>query len=195
MTVNRSLDLAKARSRIGETEESSVPLEVHSTFQKTLDDSQSRVRELELTLVLEESKVSDAVESLKRLREESDERVRLAQESEARVKLELERTRIRADAAEAKVKTAEAKVAASEKELAEMALDAVYLVLSYNMSVDLSFLADPSIHARFKTRLAAEESAKAQAQLAVSESRVPKADPVVVMEAEVPPETLETPQA
>ena len=75
VTVNRSLDLAKARARIGEMEESSVPLEVHSNLQKTLDDSQSRVRELELTLVLEESKVSDAIASLKRLREESDEKI------------------------------------------------------------------------------------------------------------------------
>lgn len=76
-----------------------------------------------------------------------------------------------------------------------MAMDAVYLVWSYNRSVDLSFLADPSIHARFETRLAAKESAKAQAQLAISEGRVPDVDPVVVIEADVPSETSEISKA
>ena len=150
----------------------------------------------------EESKVLNTEESMRRLHEESNEKLRLAQESEAQLKLELEQTRVRAEAAEAKVrttesqvKTAEAKVAASEKELAEMAMDAVYLVWSYNRSVDLSFLADPSIQARFETRLAAEESAAAQARLAVSEGRVPEVDPIVVMEAEFPPEASKIPPA
>ena len=75
MTVNRSLDLAKARARVGEMEESSVSLEVHSELQKNFDDSQARVRELELALVTEESKVSNSEESLRRLREESDEKL------------------------------------------------------------------------------------------------------------------------
>lgn len=60
--------------------------------------------------------------------------------------------------------------------------------------MDLSFLGDPSILARFETKLAAEESAKAQAQLAVSEGRVPEVNPVVVMEVDVP-ETFEVPKA
>ena len=126
----------------------------------------------------------------------------MAPESEAPLKLELERTRARADASEVKVrtaesqvKTAEAKVAASEKELAEMALDVVYLVWSYNRSVDLSFLVDPSIHARFETTLDTEESVVAQARLVISKGRVPEADPVIVMEAEVPTEASEIPQA
>ena len=122
----------------------------------------------------------------------------MAQESEAQIKLELEQTKVRAEATEAKVrttesraKTAEAKVEASEKELAEMAMDVVYLVWSYNRFVDLFFLADPSIHDRFETRLAAEESFVAQARMAVSEGRVPEADPVIMMEAEVSPESSE----
>ena len=122
MTVNKSLDLAKARARIREMEESSVSLEVHSELQKSFDDSQARVRELELALVTEESKVSDIEASMRRLREESDEKLRLAQESEDQIKLELEQTRARVEAkvqtAESRAETAEAKVAASEKELA-----------------------------------------------------------------------------
>ena len=39
VTVNKSLDLAKARARIGEMEESSVSMEVYSELQKKLDDS------------------------------------------------------------------------------------------------------------------------------------------------------------
>lgn len=149
---------------------------------------------------------------MRHLREELEEKVRVAQESEAQAKVEetfltnrvaqlnsdIEKMRgqvqsadDRAAAANAKVETAEAQVAAFEKEMEEMAIEAVYLVWSYNRSVDLSLLGDPSIVARFETKLAAEESAKAQAQLVVSEGRVPEADPVVVMEVDVPLETSE----
>ena len=75
MTVNRSIDLLKARTRIGELEESSVPVEVHSELQKKFEDSQTRVQELEIDLVSEESKVSDVEDSLKRLRDESEEKL------------------------------------------------------------------------------------------------------------------------
>ena len=200
MTVNRSLDLAKARARVGELEESSVPVEVHSELHKNFEDSQARVRELELALVTEESKVSNSEESLRRLREESDEKLGLARESEDQLKSELGQARAKAKAeskakaaAESRAEIAEAKVAASEKELEEIAMDAVYLVWSHNRSVDLSFLNDPSVQARFETRLAAEASAAAQARQAISEGRVPEADPVVEMEAEVPPEASNIP--
>lgn len=74
MTVNRSLNLLKTRTRVGELEESSVPVEVHSELQKKFEDSQTWVQELEIDLVTEESKVFSAEDSLKRLREESDEK-------------------------------------------------------------------------------------------------------------------------
>ena len=78
VTVNRSLELFETRARVGELEESSVPVEVHSELQKKFDDSQNRVQELEIDLVTEESKVSNIKDSLKRLREESEEKLRLA---------------------------------------------------------------------------------------------------------------------
>lgn len=52
---------------------------------------------------------------------------------------------------------------------------------------------EPSLLARFETKFAAEESAKAQQ--AVSEGRIPEVDPIVVMEVEVPPEASKTPEA
>ena len=66
------------------------------------------------------------------------------------------------------------------------ATEALYLAWSYNRSMDLSFLGDPSMLARFETMFAAEESAAAQARKAASEGKVPEVDPVVVIEAEVP---------
>lgn len=64
-------------------EESLVTMEVHSELQKSFDDAQSLVRELELALVTEESKVSGAEMAMKHLRKELEEKVRVAQESEA----------------------------------------------------------------------------------------------------------------
>ena len=54
-------------------------MEVHSTLQKYFDDSQSWVRELELQLVLEESKVSAAESAAVHVREELEEKVQIAQ--------------------------------------------------------------------------------------------------------------------
>ena len=62
---------------MGELEESSVPVEVHSELQKKFDDSQYQVQELEIDLVTEESKVSNLEDSMKRLLEESEEELRL----------------------------------------------------------------------------------------------------------------------
>ena len=59
------------------------------------------------------------------------------------------------------------------------------MVWSHNRSVDISLLGDPKMLARFETKLAAEESAKAEAQLAVSEGRIPEVGPVVVIEVDV----------
>ena len=75
VTLTRSFDLAKARAQIGEMEESSVTMEVHSELQKKFEDSQSRVRELELALVLEESKVSAVEMAMECLHEELEEKV------------------------------------------------------------------------------------------------------------------------
>ena len=163
------------------------------------------MRELELAQVLEESKVSAAESVMVHLREELEEKVRVAQESETQAKVEeafltnkvaqlntdLEKMRGRAETAEAKEAVAEAKVVASEKEMEGVAVEAIYLAWSHNRSMDLSFLGDPSVLARFETKLAAE----APARLAVSEGRVPEADPVVVIESEVPPVASKTPQA
>ena len=158
---------------MGELEESSVPVEVHSELQKKFDDSQSRVQELEIDLVTEESKVSNLEDSLKRLREESEKELRLTRESEGKLqsdldKLQLELERCRAQAeAEAKARAlAEAKVKAAEEELEGIAIDVVYLAWTNNRSMDLTFLEDPSALARFETRLSAEESAAAQARQA-----------------------------
>ena len=155
---------------MGELEESSVPVEVHSELQKKLDDSQSRVQELEIDLVTEESKVSDLEDSMKRLREESEKELQQARESEAKLRSDLDklqskmercRTQMEAEVkaralAEAQVKAeaqaralAEAKVKAADEELEEIAIDAVYLAWTNNRSMDLTFLEDPSALARF----------------------------------------------
>ena len=153
------------------------------------------MRKLELVLVLEESKVLAAESATVHLRKELEKKVRVSRESETQAKVEeafltnkvaqlntgLEKMRSRAE-------TAEAKVVASEKEMEGVAVEAIYLGWSHNRSMDLSFLGDPSVLARFETKFAAEESAEAQARLAVSEGGVPEADHVVVIEAEVPPE-------
>lgn len=47
----------------------------------------------------------------------------------------------------------------------------------------------------FETKLVAEESAKVQVQKATSEGSIPKADPIVVMEVEVPLEASKTSEA
>ena len=207
VTVNRSLELFKARARVGELEESSVPVEVHSELQKKFDDSLSRVQELEIDLVTEESKVSNLEDSLKRLREESEKELRLTRESEGKLqsdlgklrsdldKLQLELERCRAQAeAEAKARAlAEAKVKAAEEELEGIAVDAVYLAWTNNRSMDLTFLEDPSALARFETRLSAEESAAAQARQAASKGRIPEDNPIVEIEADVPPAASNVP--
>lgn len=162
-----------------------------------------------MQLLLEESKVSTAELATVRLRENMEEKVWVSQESETQTKVEetflthkvaqlnseLEKMRGRAEAAKANVVAAEDKVVASEKEMEGVAMEAIYLAWSHNRSMDLLFLGDPSILARFETKLNAEEFAEVQARLAVSESRVPEADPVVVMEVEVPPEASKTPKA
>ena len=200
VTVNRSLELFETRAGVGELEESSVPVEVHSELQKKFDDSQNRVQELEIDLVTEESKVSNIKDSMKRLREESEEKLRLANESKDKLrsdlgKLQLELAQCRAKLeAESKARAlAEAKVKSADEELEGIAIDAVYLAWTNNRSMDLSFLEDPSALARFETRLSAEESAAAQARQAVSEGRVPEVNPVVEIEAEVPPATSNVP--
>lgn len=71
-----------------------------------------------------------------------------------------------------------------------MATEALYLAWTYNRSMDLSFLGDPSMLARFETKLSAEKSAVAQAQQAASEGKVPELDPVVEIEANVPSDAL-----
>ena len=63
VTLCRSYDLAQAREQIGELEESSVSMEMYSKLQKQLEDTQARVRELELQVVLEESKALATQES------------------------------------------------------------------------------------------------------------------------------------
>ena len=73
---------------MGELEESSLPMEMHSELQKKLDDYESRVRKLELQLVLEESKVSDAESAIVRLREELEEKIRVSQEAESQARVE-----------------------------------------------------------------------------------------------------------
>ena len=209
---------------MGELAESSVPVEVHSELQKRLDDSQSRVMELEVDLVTEESKVSDLEDSMKRLREESEKESQQAKESETKLRSELGklqselekcRAQLKAEAkarasAEAQVKveaqaraSAEAQVAAeaqaralaeaADEELEGIGMDAIYLAWINNRSMDLAFLEDPSALARFETRLSAEESAAAQARQAISEGRTPEANPIVVIEADVPPTASGTP--
>ena len=63
-------------------------MEVHFQLQKQFDDSLSRVRELELQLVLEESKVSATESAIVHLYEELEEKVRVAQESNTQAKVE-----------------------------------------------------------------------------------------------------------
>lgn len=184
VTVNRSLDLLKIRTQVGDLEESIVPVEVHSELQKKIEDSQTRVQE---------SKVSSAEDSMKHLREDSDEKLRLAKESEDKLRSELERTKAKLKA-ESKAKAVlAAKVKSADEELEGIAIDAVYLVWTHNRSMDLSFLEDPSVQARFETRLSAKASAAAQARQAASEGRVPNIDPVVEIEAEVPPTASNVP--
>ena len=144
-------------------------------------------------MVTEESKVSSTEDSLRRLREESDEKLRLAKESEDKLRSELEQAKAKARAESRARAVAEAKVAAANKELKGIAMDAVYLAWTHNRSMDLSFLEDPSVQARFETRLSAEEFAAAQAQQAISEGRVPNIDLVVEIEAEVPPTASDIP--
>ena len=59
--------------------------------------------------------------------------------------------------------------------------------------MDLSFAEDPSMLARFETRFSAEASAAAQAAKATSEGRAPENDPIVVIEADVTPESSDVP--
>ena len=102
-----------------------------------------------------------------------------------KLRSELEQAKAKAESKARAV--AEAKVAAADEELEGIAIDAVYLAWTHNRSMDLSFLEDPSAQARFETRLSVEASAAAQARQAASEGRVPDVDPVVEIEAEVPP--------
>ena len=83
---------------------------------------------------------------------------------------------------------------ASEVEMEGVAKEALYLALYHNRSMDLSFMEDPNKLARFENKIYAEESAKAQAQQAVSEGRIPEVEPIVVMELEVPSEASKTPE-
>ena len=180
-----------------EMEESSVTMEVHSLLQKQCDDYKSRVQELELQLVEEESKVSAGELAKERLREELEEKVRVAQEAETQAKVEEaflsnKVTDLTSDLAKMK-SWAENRVAEVEAEMEGMAMDALYLAWSHNKSMDLSFAEDPSMLARFETRFSAEASAAAQAEKATSEGRVPEVDPVVVIEADVPPEVSNIP--
>ena len=110
-----------------------------------------------------------------------------------KLQLELERCRAQAEA-EAKARAlAEAKVKAADEELEGIAIDAVYLAWTNNRSMDLTFLEDPSALARFETRLSAEASAAAQARQAASEGRIPEDNPIVEIEADVPPAASNTP--
>ena len=158
--------------------------------------------------------MSDLEDSMKRLREESEKELQRSRESEAKLRSdldklqsEMERCRAQMEAevkaralAEAQVKAeaqaralAEAKVKAADEELEGIAIDAVYLAWTNNRSMDLTFLEDPSALARFETRLSAEASAAAQARQAVSEGRIPEDNPIVEIEADVPPATSNTP--
>lgn len=65
-----------------------MTMEVHSELQKQFDDFQSQVRELELQLVLKESKVLAVESPMVHLRKELEEKVRVAQESETQAKVE-----------------------------------------------------------------------------------------------------------
>ena len=94
-----------------------------------------------------------------------------------------------------RAEAAKAQVVASEKEIEGVAEEALYLAWCHNRSMDLSFMEEPSLLARFETKLAAEESATTQTQLAVSEGRVPEVDPIIVMEVEVPSDTSKAPEA
>ena len=172
-------------------------MEVHSLLQKQCDDYKSRVQELELRLVEEESKVSASELAKDQLREELEEKVRVAQEAETQAKVEeaFLATKVNDLTSDLeKVKSwATARVAEVETEMEGMAMDALYLAWSHNKSMDLSFAEDPSMLARFETRFSAEASAAAQAEKATSEGRVPEVDPIVVIEADVPPEVSDVP--
>ena len=178
-------------------EESSVSMEVHSLLQKQCDDYKSRLQEVELRLAEEESKVSAAELAKDQLRQELEEKVRVAQEAETQAKVEeaFLTTKVSDLTSELeKVKSwATAKVGEVETEMEGMAMDALYLAWSHNKSMDLSFAEDPSMLAKFETRFSAEASAAAQAEKATSEGRAPENDPIVVIEANVPPEVSSAP--
>ena len=74
-------------------------------------------------------------------------------------------------------------------------MEAVYLAWCHNMSMDLKFMEEPSLLACFEMKLAAEESAKAQVQQAVSKGKISEVDPIEVMEVKVPPKASKTPEA
>ena len=59
-----------------------MSLEIHSELQKQVKDTQSRVQDLELQLVLKESKVLAVKESAERLRTDMEKKVQAAQEAE-----------------------------------------------------------------------------------------------------------------
>ena len=178
---------------MNDMEESSVTMEVYSLLQKQCDDYKSRVQELELRVVEEESKVSAG----EQLRRELEEKVRVAHEAEIQAKVEeaFLTTKVSGLTSDLeKMKSwATARVAEVEAEMEKMAMDALYLAWSHNKSMDLSFAEDPSMLARFETRFSAEASAAAQAEKATSEGRAPENDPIVVIEANVPPEVSGAP--
>ena len=178
-------------------EESSVSMEVHSLLQKQCDDYKSRLQEVELRLAEEESKVSAAELAKDQLRQELEEKVRVAQEAETQAKVEeaFLTTKVSDLTSELeKVKSwATTKIGEVETEMEGMAMDALYLAWSHNKSMDLSFAEDPSMLAKFETRFFAKASAAAQAEKATSEGRIPEVDPIVVIEADVPPEASDVP--
>lgn len=178
-------------------EESSVSMEAHSLLQKQCDDYKSRLQEVELRLAEEESKVSAAELAKDQLRQELEEKVRVAQEAETQAKVEeaFLTTKVSDLTSELeKVKSwATAKIGEVEIEMEGMVMDALYLAWSHNKSMDLSFAEDPSMLAKFETRFSAEASAAAQAEKATSEGRAPENDPIVVIEANVPPEVSSAP--
>ena len=193
VVLARSFDLANAREKMNDMEESSVTMEVYSLLQKQCDDYKSRVQELELRVVEEESKVSAG----EQLRRELEEKVRVAHEAEIQAKVEeaFLTTKVSGLTSDLeKMKSwATARVAEVEAEMEGMAMDALYLAWSHNKSMDLSFAEDPSILARFETRFSAEASAAAQAKEATLEGRAPEKDPIVVIEADVLPEASNVP--
>ena len=148
-------------------------------------------------MVEEESKVSASELAKDQLREELEEKVRVAQEAETQAKVEeaFLATKVNDLTSDlAKVKSwVKARVAEVETKMQRMDMDALYLAWSHNKSMDLSFAEDPSMLARFETRFSAEASAAAQAEKATSEGRVSEVDPIVVIKADVPPESFDVP--